>query len=102
MSAYNTKTRHSSHYYHSVIFALIEGLKKHLRQEDIAKRLNDASIPSPLGTSWTASKIKEQIKRLRNPILYRSPLYTGVLELVVLGDLSHEDAALLLSAPKVL
>jgi hypothetical protein len=95
VSKYSRKTTHSLTYYKSVILVLLAGLHKNLTHQSIADRLNTEKILTPTGLTWTASVVKETLKKLRLHHEYPSKLYHALLELAYVGELTVKQTQIL-------
>jgi hypothetical protein len=95
VSKYSRKTTHSLTYYKSVILILLEGLHKNLTHQAIADRLNGEQILTPTGLIWTATIVKETLKKLRLHHEYPNKLHHAVLELIYVGQLTVKQTLIL-------
>lgn len=94
---YHTRTTHSLAYYRLVLITLIDGIKDGLTHSALAKRLNDALLPAPSGSRWSATSIKAALYKLRHPDDFPSRLYAAMTRLVFVGMLTREECSVLVT-----
>jgi hypothetical protein len=92
---YSRKTVHSLAYYKSVLLILIAGLTAFQTHQQIAERLNNAVLLTPTGKPWTASIVKESLKKLRLHRDYPNKLHHALLELIYAGELTVKQTLIL-------
>jgi len=89
MTKYSTRTTHSSTYYLGVIESLLAGVAANQSDADIAARLNDQSIRSATGATWTSMAVTQALFKLRHYRQRASKLHAAVLQLCFDGVLAR-------------
>lgn len=86
-------------YHLALLKALISGLEQDLTHQQLASYVNAHGLTTPYGRKWSASSIKETLKKLRNHLSYPSKLYREYLKLIYSKKLSIPES-LILMLPK--